>query len=159
MQRTRNRSASNHALNFDQLPVKRILAVSLLCYLLVVIELFLLTSYRVSALPSAAAVLCGDAADVYAACVNELIKIMLYNGQWSAVKFSIYVFTLTPITYLLMRKNKGSNTGAMLVLTIILLLAIAGTLKPPWVELVAALFSSILAGLLIKRRQDKSKAN
>lgn len=159
MQKAKSRSNSTHSLNVDQLPVKRILLVSVLCYLLLVIELFLLTSYRMSSLPNAAAALCGDAADAYTACLNELINIMLFNGQWNAVKFSIYVFTLTPITYLLIHKQKGSNTSTILVLTTILTLTISGTLTPPWVELIAVLFSSTLAGLLIKKYRDKNKAH
>jgi len=131
MQKAKSRSSNTHSFNVDQLPIKRILFAAALCYLLLTFELFLLTSYRISSLPSAAAALCSDAAEVYAACLNELIKIMLYSGQWNAVKFSIYVFTLSPIIYLLMHKQRGSNTSTTLVLTIILMLAIAGTLTPP----------------------------
>ncbi len=157
MQQTKNKSANIRSLNFDQLPIKRIFAVSLLSYFLIAIELFLLTTYRMSALPYAAQSLCADEPDVYTACVNELIKIMLFGAQWSAVRFSIYFFTLTPIIYLLMRKHKGQTTSSMLVLTITLLLIIAATLSPPWIELASTATSLLLAGLLItKARHAKS---
>jgi hypothetical protein len=150
--RNRNKRSLNiQSLNIDQLPIKRILLLAILAYILMMIELFLLTSYRLLWLPNAAALLCGDAAEAYLPCVNEVITIMLFGGQWSAIKFSTYVFTLTPLIYLLMVRQKGSPFSNILFLTIILLMVIVATIKPPWAELAALLTSSLLAGCFIKK--------
>jgi hypothetical protein len=157
MRNRRTISFNNQSFNIDQLPIKRILLLAILAYLLMAIELFFLTGYRMLSLPNAAALLCGDAAEVYVPCVNEVIKIMLFGGQWSAIKFSIYVFTLAPLFYLLMVRQKGSPASSMSLLTLILLMVIIATIQPPWIELAAVLTSSLLAGSLIKKRRDKLK--
>ena len=155
MRNKRNSANNAQSLSIDQLPIKRILLLSILAYLLMVIELFFLTSYRMLSLPNAAALLCGDAAEVYVPCVNEVIKIMLFGEQWSAVKFSIYVFTLLPIFFLFMLWQKGPLATSMLLLSSILLLVIGATIEPPWVEIAAVFISSLLAGCFIKKRRGK----
>jgi hypothetical protein len=56
-----------------------------------------------------------------------------------------------------MYRQKGSPVSNMLVLTVILLIAIAASVNPPWAELAAVLMSSLLAGCFIKKRHDKLK--
>jgi hypothetical protein len=157
MRNRRKSSFNNLSLNIDELPIKRILLLAFLAYILMMVELFLLTSYRLLWLPNAASMLCGDAPDIFLPCVNEVINIMLFGGQWSAIKFSLYVFTLTPLFYLLMVRQKGSPFSNMLLLAIILLLVISATIKPPWAELAAVLTSNLLAGCFIKKRHDRLK--
>lgn len=157
MRNRKKLSFNGPSFNIDQLPIKRIVLLALLSYILIFIEASLLTSYRMLTLPHALAFFCSDAADIFVPCVNEVIKIMLYGGEWSAVKFSIYVATLTPLFYLLMVRQKGSPASNMLVLTLFLLVAIAATMQPSWVELASVLMSSLLAGCFIKKRRDNLK--
>lgn len=157
MRHKKTRSLNLQSLNIDQLPIKRILLISILAYLCIVIELFLLTGYRMLYLPNAAAMFCGDAAVAYVPCVNEVIKLMLFGGQWSAIKFSIYTFTITPLFYLLLRRQKGSPVSSLLLLTLVLLIIIAATIKPSWVELAAVTVGGLLAACFMTKNWHKVK--
>jgi hypothetical protein len=145
------RSFNLQSFNIDQLPIKRILLLALMAYLLIFVEALVLTSYRMLSLPYALTLFCSEDADFFVICVNEVIQLVLFSWQWSATKFSIYVFSLTPLLYLLMVRQKGSIVSSMLLLITILLMAIAVSFKPPWVELVSVLMSGLLATCFIKK--------
>lgn len=157
MRHKKARSFNLQSLNIDQLPIKRILLISILAYLCIVIELFLLTSYRMLYLPHAAATFCGDAAVAYVPCVNEVIKLMLFGGQWSAIKFSIYTFTITPLFYLLLSRQKGSPVSSLMLLTLVLLIIIAATIRPSWIELASVIVGGLLAACFITKKRLKLK--
>jgi hypothetical protein len=155
--RSKRKSLNIPSLNIDELPIKRILLLAILAYFLIFLGAVLLTTYRMMYLPIAIAHLCSDDINFFEICVNEVIKIILFGSEWGAIKFSIYTALLTPLIYLLMVRQKGSPVSNMLALTVILLIAIAASVNPPWAELAAVLMSSLLAGCFIKKRRDKLK--
>lgn len=151
------RNRKNRSFNIDQLPIKRILWLSLLAYVLVFIEALFLTSYRMLSLPYALSLFCSNDADFFVTCVNEVMKLVLYSWQWSAAKFSVYVATLTPLFYFSIVRQKGSIASTMLLLMLIVLVAIASTIAPPWVELMSVLMSILIATCFIKRKRDEQR--
>ena len=137
------------------MPVRRLIISSVLLYLFIAALLFLLTVFRMSYMPAAAQVVCGDDPTTMSVCVAELTKLMLFGAQWSAVKFTVYVCLLTPAIYLGFLRARGDVRTNLLALFGVMLLALIATIKPPWVEVVALLTSSVLAGAIIYRRQRK----
>ncbi|MFT7491746.1 MAG: hypothetical protein ACI80S_001343 [Pseudohongiellaceae bacterium] len=153
--RSKNKSSLNiQSLKIDQLPIKRILLLVILSYLLMAFGLFFLTVYRMLVIPYAFNLVCSDVGlALLELCANEVIRIALYGPEWSAVKFSFYVVVLTPLFYLLLTRQKGSTTSSLLILAFTLSIAVITTLDGTWAEPLAVLISSLLVGCFIKKNR------
>jgi hypothetical protein len=136
---------------------KRIIIVTIMAYLVIAIELFFLTSYRLLYLPHAMEVLCSDDMSTYTVCANEVIKIMLFGAQWNAVKFTVYVATLTLLFFTSFRRC-GSMVGIhMLAACVLTLFIVFASISPAWVEVAAVITAALLSGSYIARRLQALK--
>ncbi len=83
--RSKNKSSLNiQSLKIDQLPIKRILLLVILSYLLMAFGLFFLTVYRMLVIPYAFNLVCSDVGlALLELCANEVIRIALYGPEWS----------------------------------------------------------------------------
>ncbi len=140
----------------DHIAIKRIVFTSLLAYLVIAAELMLLTSYRILHLQSAAEILCSNDLSSYVICMNELIHIMLFGGQWSAVKYTVYVCTLFPIIFLLFLRERVNISANMLALSLVVVTALMATMTPAWIESAAVLSATLLVALVMSRQHSQS---
>ena len=132
--------------------IKRLVLASLVSYGVIAVLFFLLTAFRMSYMPGAAQLICGDDPSTMSFCVAELTKYMLFGAQWSAVKFTVYVFALTPLLWLFYRRT-GFDVGINLLALFLSVMAILVlSIKPPWVEIAALLTTCLLVGAFILRR-------